>query len=252
MPAAGASGSRRGWRAEWIASIAFSCLGSVSRRRRICAWPLTIISRLLKSCAMLPVSWPSASIFCDWASCSCARSSAACASRRSVMSRVILAKPTSVPTSSRIASMTTLAQNAALVAPHAPAFGSILALVGGDLERARRLAALPLLLGVEAAEMLADDLGRRVLVDALRARVPVGDVAVRIEHEDRVVGDALDEQPKAPFAFHQRLLRLAALGDVVLERGFDALSLLDLGVQHLVGLFERRRCARRTLFSRSS
>ena len=79
--------------------------------------------------------------------------------------------------------------------------------------------------------MLADDFGRRVLVDALRAHVPVGDVAVRIEHEDRIIGDALNDHPKAPLAFHQRFLRLAALGDVVLERGLDALPLLDLGMQ---------------------
>ena len=67
----------------------------------------------------------------------------------------------------------------ALVAPHAPALDDIFALVGGDLERARRLAALLLLLGIEAAEVLADDFRRRVLVDALRAHVPIGDVAVR-------------------------------------------------------------------------
>ena len=104
----------------------------------------------------------------------------------------------------------------ALVAPHAPALDGIFALVGGDLERARRLAALLLLLGIEAAEVLADDFRRRVLVDALRAHVPVGDVAVAIEHEDRVIGDALDDHAKAPLAFDQRLLRLAPLGDVVL------------------------------------
>ena len=31
-------------------------------------------SRLLKSCAMPPVSWPMASILCDWRSCSSVRS----------------------------------------------------------------------------------------------------------------------------------------------------------------------------------
>ena len=46
-----------------------------------------------------------------------------------------------------------------LVAPHLPALGSILAFIGGNMKRARRFAALPLLLCVEAAEMLADDLG---------------------------------------------------------------------------------------------
>ena len=41
---------------------------------------MTAVSRLLKSCAMPPVSWPIASIFCDWRSISSAR-------RRSAMSR---------------------------------------------------------------------------------------------------------------------------------------------------------------------
>ena len=60
---------------------------------------LMIIRRLLKSCATPPVSWPSASSFCDSANCSCICSSLSWASRRSVMSRVILAKPTSLPSS---------------------------------------------------------------------------------------------------------------------------------------------------------
>ena len=47
-----------------------------------------------------------------------------------------------------------------LVAPYLPAFGSILALIGGNLKRARRLAALTPLFSVEAAEMLANDFVR--------------------------------------------------------------------------------------------
>src|SRR5262249_11901312 len=126
----------------------------------------------------------------------------------------------------------------ALVAPNAPAFDGTFALVGGDLQRARGLAAVLLLLGIEPAEMLPDDFHRGVLVNALRPHVPVGDVTVAVEHEDRVVGDALDDRPKSPLALHQRLLRLAALGDVVLERGFDALALLDLGMNDLGRLLE--------------
>ncbi len=63
------------WPAPMIASIARSWLGSPSLRRSSSACPLTIIRRLLKSCAMPPVSWPSASIFCICASCSRVRSS---------------------------------------------------------------------------------------------------------------------------------------------------------------------------------
>jgi hypothetical protein len=51
-----------------------------------------------------------ASIFCEWKSASRASSSFSAACRRSVISRVILAKPINAPASCRIASMTTLAQ----------------------------------------------------------------------------------------------------------------------------------------------
>ena len=201
-----------------------------------------IISRLLKSCAMLPVSWPSASIFCDCASCSCARSSASCASRRSVMSRVILA----------IADQAThlvadrlddeAGPERGLVAPHLPAFGSVLALIGGDMQRARRLAALPLLLGVEAAEMLADDLVRRILVDPLRAGVPVGHAPVGIEHEDRVIGDALNQQPEAPLAVARAPLCAARRWAMsCLSAASTRLLCVDLGIQGLVGLAQLRR-----------
>ena len=145
-----------------------------------------------------------------------------------------------MPTSSRTASITALAQNSLSSRRSAPTLDDAFSLVAGDLESARRLAALPLLFGIEAAEVLADDFRRRVLVDALRAHVPVGDVAVLIEHEDRVIGDALDDHAKAPLAFDQRLLRLAALGDVVSQRHLDAFPLVDLGVEHIAGGLEGR------------
>ena len=63
-----------------IAANARMSLVSFKRFFRLCAWPLTIINRLLKSWAMPPVSWPIASIFCKCAVCRCARSSAAAAS----------------------------------------------------------------------------------------------------------------------------------------------------------------------------
>src|SRR5262249_39205683 len=125
-----------------------------------------------------------------------------------------------------------------LAAPYAPALDGAFALVGGHMQRPRGLATVLLFLGVEPAEMLPDNFRRGVLVNALRPHVPVGDVTAAVEHEDRVIGDALDDRAKAPFPLHQRLLRLAALGDVVLERGFDALALLDLGMKDLARLLE--------------
>ena len=72
------------------------------------------------------------------ASCSCARSSAWAASRRSVTSRVILAKPSSSPSVSRIAIDDDAGPEARAVLAHAPALGLELALAHGRLERALR------------------------------------------------------------------------------------------------------------------
>src|SRR5262249_32575309 len=126
----------------------------------------------------------------------------------------------------------------ALVTPYTQSFDGTFALIGGDLEGSRRLAVLLLLVGMESTEVLSDDFHGRVLQNALSTRVPVGDVAIRVEHEHRVIGDALNKEPKAPFAFHERYLCLAALEDLVLKRGFDTFPLLALGLNDRAGLLE--------------
>ena len=45
--------------------------------------------------------------------------------------------------------------------------------------------------------MAADDLGRLVTLDALGAEVPRDHMTRRVEHEDGVVTDALDEETEA-------------------------------------------------------
>ena len=67
--------------------------------------------------------------------------------------------------------------------------------------------------------MLADDLVGRVALDPLGPGVPGGDVAVGVEHEDRVVPDALDQEPEALLALAQRLLGLLALRQVARDLG---------------------------------
>ncbi len=82
----------------------------VVRRRRlrtISRLPRMTVSRLLKSWAIPPLSWPMACIFCAWNSASRVCSSTCCAWVTSVMSRVILAKPSNVPVSPQIGSTTT-------------------------------------------------------------------------------------------------------------------------------------------------
>ena len=44
--------------------------------------------------------------------------------------------------------------------------------------------------------MLADDLVCRIALDALGAGIPAGYPPFRVEHEDRVVDDRLNEQAK--------------------------------------------------------
>ena len=136
------------------------------------------------------------------------------------MSRVMFTKPMSPPDSSRIASITTLAQKLGLVAPHPPAFAGPFAFIGGCLERPGRLAVLLLLFGKEMAEVLANYLRGSVLMNPLRPQVPILYVSVTVKNEDRVIGDALDYGAEPPLAFNQGSLRHASLGNVLLERGF--------------------------------
>ncbi|MNY12005.1 hypothetical protein D3C86_1450640 [compost metagenome] len=75
------------------------------------AEPRIMVRILLKSWAMPPVSWPSASSFCAWNSWARTLSSSMAASCLSVMSRVILARPMTSPSVSRTTSRAARAQN---------------------------------------------------------------------------------------------------------------------------------------------
>ena len=73
-----ASAAKRAWR---------NILSSSLRRSIISRLPDTTVSRLLKSCAIPPVNWPTASIFCDWTSAVCARSRSATSSINILLAR---------------------------------------------------------------------------------------------------------------------------------------------------------------------
>ena len=126
------------------------------------------------------------------------RSSAA---RRSVRSRVILAKPRSVAWAFRIALMTTLAQNRVPSLRTRQPSASYLPVAAGRLQRLAGNSALPVLVGIECEKCRPSDFLARVALDPLGPRIPVDDVPVGIEHEDRVIGDAFDQQPEAPLAY---------------------------------------------------
>src|SRR5262249_29421173 len=103
------------------------------------------------------------------------------------------------------------------------------ALFGRDFQLPLALAGERVLLGIEAREVLSDDLVRSVALDPLGAGVPRGDVALGIEHEDGVVLDAFDEEleplvvslaalvvPPQPFA--ESRLQMPPLLDFLLQR----------------------------------
>ena len=62
--------------------------------------------------------------------------------------------------------------------------------------------------------MLADDFCGAVAFDALGSRVPARHPPLRIEHEDRAILHALNQQPEALLALAQGLLGALALGNV--------------------------------------
>ena len=70
-------------------------------------------------------------------------------------------------------------------------------------------------LGVEAREVLADDLVGLVAVDPLGALVPGHHVAVGVEHEDRVVAYVLDQEVEALLAAQRGPCLLAEAPSVV-------------------------------------
>jgi hypothetical protein len=119
---------------------------------------------------------------------------------------------------------------AGAVLAHAPALGLVAARRAGGFDRLGWDAHVDVLRRIEAAEMLSDDLVGTITLDAFRAGVPVGDLAFGIEHEDSVVGDALDEQPEPALGIEEgllRLLRLALVGHVAGDLGeADKLAVL--------------------------
>src|ERR1700733_10254875 len=62
--------------------------------------------------------------------------------------------------------------------------------------------------------MPSDNLLGGISLDALRSAVPAGDEPIRIQHENRVVGDTFDQQAKSLFASAQFFGRLPALGNI--------------------------------------
>src|SRR6185503_15151608 len=71
---------------------------------------------------------------------------------------------------------------------------------------------------IEEGYVLTNDLFCRVAFDGFRTRVPTDDVPSAIQHDNRIIFDATDEQPEALLASFQRLLRPYALSNIVIDR----------------------------------
>src|SRR5262249_56340114 len=86
------------------------------------------------------------------------------------------------------------------------------------------------------AEVLADDLARRVALDAPGARIPRRDDAVDVELEDRIVDHGVHQAAKPAFGLQDMPAGLLALGDVAGDFGeADELAVLPHGVEHGLG-----------------
>src|SRR5262249_56907035 len=91
-------------------------------------------------------------------------------------------------------------KEAAAVLPQPPRLGFVPAFPGSRCQRFLRKSGRPVLLGVKAREMLADDLFRAVALDAGGTCVPARDVTLRVERIDRVVRHRADEGAEALFS----------------------------------------------------
>src|SRR3954447_24423795 len=67
--------------------------------------------------------------------------------------------------------------------------------------------------------MPADDFLRPIALDPLGAEIPAADIAVGIEHVDRIVRDALDEPAELFLALADRLFGSHAFGQVAGDLG---------------------------------
>ena len=81
---------------------------------------------------------------------------------------------------------------------------------GRDLQYFLGPAAFDVRTRKEAGEVAADDFLRAVSGDSLGAGVPGDHLAARVQHEDRVVIDLVEERPILILAHAQRIFRQAA------------------------------------------
>ena len=163
---------------------------------------------------MPPVSWPSASIFCD-----CAQLLARFLERdlRLVLRGDVARERGEADEVAGVVADGVhhhAGVKAAAVLAHQPALRLELAFARGGRQRLLRHADMARLLRQEDAEMTADDFAGGVALHALRRRRPSSHAAFGVEHIDRVVAHALEQQLIVLLALAQRAFGLLARGHV--------------------------------------
>ncbi len=97
------------------------------------------------------------------------------------------------------------------VLPDSPGLFLVLALPGRGFQGVGRLLTGLVFGSVEAGEMLADDFIGPIPLDALGPGIPGGDPAIGVQHEDRVLPGALDEEAEPLFAGSNLALQISAV-----------------------------------------
>ena len=119
---------------------------------------------------------------------------------RSVKSRVIFAKPMSLPSFVADDVDDDGCPEPAAVLSDAPPFGGELPFLARFLQSPRRQIRSPVLQRIELREVLADDLFATIALEARRPRIPAQHEALGVEHVDRVVDDRVDQQVELNFS----------------------------------------------------
>jgi hypothetical protein len=125
--------------------------------------------------------------------------------------------------------------------PDSPAFLLEAPFPAHRVEDQLRLALGAILRGVEHREVSADDLGSLIALRLVRSGVPRRHVPRRVEHEDRIVGDGIDQVMKALLGAPQGLFRRSPLAQItrdLAEPSQRAIVVVDRG-EHPVGPEER-------------
>ena len=139
-------------------------------------------------------------------------------SRRSVMSRVILAKPIRLPSSSRMASITTLAKKRDAVLTHPPTFGGESARCGSGCESLFGNAGRAIRRPCRSSEKCRPTISFSAYpLMRWAPAVPARHHPWASSMNQGVVGDGLGKQPELPFALAQRLRRQFLRRDVAAD-----------------------------------